>query len=151
VLFDPETAKEDLVESDPLNRVDFGNATFLAATDELVATSYEDERTRVYFRDKALEADYRLLQQKLPGKDLAIRLVDVGRPARLITPPADTDPGSRYLFDRRTKKLTLEYRCATAAARAHGGDEGDPLQVLGRLEIPAFLTLPKGVAAKPCR
>ncbi len=47
VLFDPETGKEELVESDPMNRVDFGDAFFSEATDELVATSYQDERTRV--------------------------------------------------------------------------------------------------------
>ena len=54
ILFDPATKTEQLVESDPLNRVDFGNATFSDETNELVATSYEDERTRIYWKDKAL-------------------------------------------------------------------------------------------------
>ena len=44
VLFDPATGKEELVESDPMNRVDFGGAIFSEATDELVGTSYEDEQ-----------------------------------------------------------------------------------------------------------
>ena len=39
VLFDTETGKEEPVESDPMNRVDFGNAIFADATDELVGTS----------------------------------------------------------------------------------------------------------------
>ena len=56
VLFDPQTGKDELIESDPLNRVDFGDAHFAEATDELVSTSYEDERTRHYFRDKGFEA-----------------------------------------------------------------------------------------------
>src|SRR5437773_9303226 len=42
-LFDPATGKEDLVESDPLNRVDFGNASFSEVSEELIATSYADE------------------------------------------------------------------------------------------------------------
>src|SRR6184192_4227937 len=43
-LFDPATGKEELVESDPLKRVDFGGTTFSEVTDELVATTYQDER-----------------------------------------------------------------------------------------------------------
>jgi len=51
-LFDPETGKTELVESDPLKRVDFGDAVFSEATDELTNTNYEDDRVRRYFRDK---------------------------------------------------------------------------------------------------
>ena len=71
VLFDPATGKEELVESDPVKKVDFGDALFSDVTDELVATTYEDERTRFYFRDKAYEADYKVLEKQLPGKHLA--------------------------------------------------------------------------------
>src|ERR1044072_306528 len=42
-LFNPTTGKEELVESDPLKRVDFGNASFSEVTDDLVSTSYDDE------------------------------------------------------------------------------------------------------------
>ena len=55
-----------------MNRVDFGGAIFSEATDELVGTTYEDERVRLYFRDKAWEADYKLLQAKFPGKDIGL-------------------------------------------------------------------------------
>ncbi|HEY5839258.1 MAG TPA: hypothetical protein VIT19_09505, partial [Pyrinomonadaceae bacterium] len=70
VLLDPVTGKEEFVEQDPLNRVDFGNAAFSEVTDEIILTSYEDERERLYFKDKAIEADYKLLQKQLPGKDI---------------------------------------------------------------------------------
>src|SRR6266576_1487326 len=69
-LFNPTTGKEELVEADPLNRVDFGNASFSEVSDELIATSYDDERERIYWKDKAFEADYRLLQKQLPGKEI---------------------------------------------------------------------------------
>src|SRR6266403_1841477 len=59
-LFDPTTSKEEFVESDPLKRVDLGDATFSEITDDLVATSYQDERSRVYFKDKSFEADYNM-------------------------------------------------------------------------------------------
>jgi len=70
VLFDPATKTEQLVESDPLNRVDFGSATFSDVTDELVATSYVDDRTRIYWKDKEWENDYKFLQSKLPGMEI---------------------------------------------------------------------------------
>ena len=72
VLFDPATGKEEFVEQDPFNRVDFGNAAFSEVTDEIILTSYEDERERLYFKDKAIEADYKLLQKQLPGKDIGL-------------------------------------------------------------------------------
>ena len=40
VLFDPATGNEELVESDPEKRVDFGRAIFSQVTDELVGTTY---------------------------------------------------------------------------------------------------------------
>src|SRR5207237_3121233 len=42
-LFDPATGKEELVESDPLNRVDFGNASFSEVCEELIVSCYADE------------------------------------------------------------------------------------------------------------
>src|ERR1051325_3849701 len=69
-LFDPMTGKEELVESDPLNHVDFGNASFSDVTDELIATSYDDERERIYWKDKNFEADYKLLKKKFPNREI---------------------------------------------------------------------------------
>jgi dipeptidyl aminopeptidase/acylaminoacyl peptidase len=148
-LFDPATGKEDLVESDPMNRVDLGNANFSEVSDELIATSYEDERTRIYWKDKSFEADYKLLKKKLPGKEIGF--VNGTRDERLflIVANSDTEPGERYLFDRQTKKLTLQYRIREKLNR----DYLAPMTAVrykssDGLEIPAYLTLPKGVPAK---
>ncbi|HSP62176.1 MAG TPA: alpha/beta fold hydrolase, partial [Pyrinomonadaceae bacterium] len=148
-LFDPATGKEELVESDPLNRVDLGDVSFSEATDDLIATVYEDERTRVYWHDKSFEADYKLVQQKFPGQD-----IDFGSSTKderwfLVHTGSDTEPGETYLFDRQTKKLTFQYRIteklnrnqlATMKPIRYKSSDG--------LEIPAFLTLPKGVTPK---
>ena len=149
VLFDPETGKEELVESDPMSRVDFGSAIFSEATDELVGTSYEDDRARVYFRDKAWEADYKLLQGKFPGKDISLGSSTADDRVLLITASSDTDPGERYLFDRTTKKLTLQYKVRERIPREHMAEmKAVRYPSSDGLEIPAFLTLPKGVPAK---
>ena len=60
VLFDPATGKMELVESDPLKRVDFGGAIFSEVTDELVVTAYARRTDRLYFKDKAYGSRLRL-------------------------------------------------------------------------------------------
>jgi len=149
VLFDPETGKEELVESDPMKRVDFGGALFSEATDELVGTSYEDERVRLYFRDKSWEADYALLQAKFPGKDIVGGSSTADDRLWLLTAASDVDPGARYIFDRQTKALTLQYKVRERIPREHmAAMKAVRYPSSDGLEIPAFLTLPKGVAAK---
>jgi dipeptidyl aminopeptidase/acylaminoacyl peptidase len=148
-LFDPMTGKEELVESDPLNRVDFGDAVFSEVTDELVLTTYTDERTRRYWKDKSFEADYNLLQKKLPGKEIGLGSSTKDERLWLIGIGGDTEPGERYLFDRQTKKLTFQYRVREKLNRDYLAPmKGIRYKSSDGLEVPAYLTLPKGVAAK---
>jgi dipeptidyl aminopeptidase/acylaminoacyl peptidase len=148
-LWNPTTGKEELVESDPLKHVDFGNATFSEVSDELVSTSYDDERERIYWKDKAFEADYKNLQKQLPGKEIGFGSSTKDEKLWIIFANSDTDPGSTYLFDRSTKKLTLQYQARETLNRAYLA----PMKPVtykssDGLEIPAYLTLPKGVEAK---
>lgn len=149
LLFDPATGKEEVVETDPKGRVDFGNAIFSEATDELVATMYEDEKTRIYFRDKATEADYRLLEKKLPGREVIPAGATADDMLWMVTAYSDVDPGTRYLFDRKSKKLSVEYVSRERLPREHMA-EMKPISYPSSdgLVIPAYLTLPKGVASK---
>ena len=149
VLFNPATGKEELVESDPLKRVDFGNAMFSEVSDELIATVYEDERERLYWKDKGFEADYKNLQKQLPGKEINFGSSTKDEKLFIIAANADTDPGSVYLYDRTTKKLTLQYQAREKLNRAYLAPM-KPVKYPSSdgLEIPAFLTLPKGVEPK---
>ena len=149
VLFNPTTSKEELVESDPMKRVDFGNAMFSEVSDELIATIYEDERERIYWKDKAFEANYKNLQKQLPGKEIGFGSSTKDEKLFLIYANADTDPGASYLYDRGTKKLTLQYQAREKLNRAHLAPM-KPVKYPSSdgLEVPAFLTLPKGVEAK---
>ncbi len=148
-LFDAATGKEEAVESDPLKRVDFGSASFSEATDELVATSYEDDKVRRYFHDKAIEADYRTLEKKLPGMDVDVSSATADDQLWLISAGSDTDPGARYLFDRKTKALKLEYKSRERIPREHmAAMKAIRYPSSDGLEIPAYLTLPNGVAPR---
>ncbi|HEV7843571.1 MAG TPA: S9 family peptidase, partial [Pyrinomonadaceae bacterium] len=149
VLFDPETGKEEMVESDPMKRVDFSDATFSEVSDELVATFYDDAKPRIYWKDPAYEADYKFLQSKLPGKYITFASGTKDERRWLIVATSDTEPGERYFFDRDTKKLVLQYRVFDKLPR----ESLAPMKAItykssDGLEIPAYLTLPKGVAAK---
>ncbi len=149
VLFDPETSKEEMVESDPLKRVDFGGAFFSEATNELILTSYEDERRRLYWKDKSFENDYNVLSKKLPGKDISF--INSTRDERLwlVSARSDVEPGEAYLFDRGNKKLTLQYRLFDKLPREHLAQmKAIRYKSSDGMEVPAFLTLPKNVAPK---
>lgn len=149
VLFDPETGREELVEADPMNRVDFSFPIFSDVTDELIATVYFDDKMRIYFKDKAFQADYELVQKQLPGKEIAVDSKTKDERLLLVSAASDTEPGETYLFDRDSKKLTLQYRVREKLPRQHLAE----MTVVrykssDGLEIPAYLTLPKGVPAK---
>ena len=149
VLFDPNTKSEELVESDPLKRVDFGNATFSDVTDKLVATAYVDDRTRIYWKDPQWQKDFELIQSKLPGKEINIPSTTSDENVWMIVASSDREPGERYLFDRNTKKLTFLYRIFDKLPRQSLA-QVKPISYKSSdgLVIPAYLTLPVGVPAK---
>jgi dipeptidyl aminopeptidase/acylaminoacyl peptidase len=148
-LFDVESGAESLVESDPLNRVDFSGARFSVRTDELLVTLYEDDRTRRYFKNTEFEAAYKEVQKQLPGKEINFGSSTTDERVWLVSASGDTEPGETHLFDRQTKQLTPQYRIREKLPREHLA----PMKAIryrssDGLEIPAFLTLPKGVPPK---
>lgn len=149
VLFDPKTQTEQLVESDPMNRVDFGSATFSDVTDEIVATSYQDDRTRIYWKDKGWESDYNLIKSKLPGKEVTPASTTNDERLWMVVASSDREPGERYLFDRNTKKLTFQYHVFDKLPREALAPQ-KPIRYASTdgLSIPAYLTLPVGSSGK---
>ena len=149
-LMDPATGEVKIVETDPLNKVDLAGPTFSEATDELLATSYmDDQYIRHYFKDKKLEGDYQFLKSKLPGKEFSAGSRTRDDRMMLVTAFSDTEPGETYLFDRQTRKLVKQYtireklpRNSLASMKVVHYKSSDGL------EIPAYLTLPRGVPGK---
>src|SRR5207249_3213598 len=67
----------------------------------------------------------------------------------LVTASRDTEPGETYLFDRKARTLTVQYKLREELPRASLA----PMSTIAYkssdgLEIPAYLTLPRGVPAK---
>jgi dipeptidyl aminopeptidase/acylaminoacyl peptidase len=148
-LLDVQSGKLEPVESDPLKRVDFGGALFSERTDDLVLTSYVDDKTRVYFKDKAFEADYNWLKSKLPGREIALGSHTTDENLWVVGAGSDTEPGETYLWDRKAKKLDLQYKIREKLPReALASMQPIHYKSSDGLDIPAYLTLPKGLPAK---
>jgi dipeptidyl aminopeptidase/acylaminoacyl peptidase len=145
-LLDPETGKTEKLESDPLKRVDLSGVAFSEASDELILTAYVDDRTRRYFKDKKYEADFKWLAGKLPGREIGLASHSADDRMLLLAAYSDTEPGETYLFDRGTRTLTLQYKVREKVPR----EALVPIRAIrykssDGLEIPAYLTLPKGL------
>ncbi len=149
VLFDPATGKEEFVEQDPKKRVDFGNAIFSEVSKELIGTTYQDAKTEVYWKDKNFKADYDFLKKKLGDRDLNLGSSTKDENIWIVSSFSDVDPGTTWLFNRKTKNLTSLYQSREKIDRKSLA-EMKPITYKSSdgLEIPAYLTLPKGVPAK---
>ena len=149
VLFDPATGAVEMVESDPEGEVDFGDAIFSETTDELIATAYIGDRTRWYPKSEEFERDLERARAELPDGELGFRSMTNDGRLMLVAVSSDVDPSATYLYDREAGTFELLYRTRPeipsdqmAAMR--------PVRYTARdgVEIPAYLTVPRGVEAK---
>ena len=149
VMFDPETGKEELVEQDPMGRVDFGNASFSNVTKELISTSYNDDRVRIYFKDKAFQKDYDLIKKRLGDREIAFGSSTKDETKFIVSTFSDVDPGTVWIFDRKTKNLSTLYQVREKLDRK-ALSPMTPVRYKSSdgLEIPAYLTIPKGTTGK---
>lgn len=146
---DPATGATSKVESDPENRVDLNNVEISDVDYRILFTQYEDDRFRLYFRDKAFEKEYHWLQSKLPGKEINFGSRSKDENIWIVNASSDTEPGETYLWNRKAQTLELQYRIREELPRA-SLSERKPYHFKSSdgLEIPAYLTLPKGLPTK---
>ena len=104
---DPKSGKVTRLESDPLGRVDLSRAAFSEATDELVGTVYFDDRKRNYWKDKGFEEDFLFLKKKFPNLEVGLADMSGDDGKWLVLISGDTDPGTYYLFDRKSREVSL--------------------------------------------
>ncbi len=149
MFINPDDGSVELIESDPEKQVDFGSAWFSELTDELIATSYRGDKKRVYFKNKQWEADYEWLKQQLPGHEIGVGSATRDESLVMINANSDTDPGASYLFDRKAKTLDFLYRPRPDMPIEHLV-KMEPIRYPSSdgLEIPAYLSLPRGVPAR---
>ncbi len=148
-LLDVESGKLEKIEGDPLNKVDFAAADFSDVTNEIIATAYVDSRTRIYWKDKTYEKDYNTIKKKVGDREISMQSSTADETKFIVSTFSDVDPGTVWLYDRKSGDLSKLYEVrekldrkalAPMTAITYKSSDG--------LEIPAYLTLPKGVAAK---
>ncbi|HET6206546.1 MAG TPA: S9 family peptidase, partial [Terracidiphilus sp.] len=145
LLLDPQTGKTEMVESDPKGKVDLGGALFSEKTDELIETWYTADRVKVYFKDKAFGEDNHWIEQQFPGKDILVVSRTRDEQLWLVTVEADTEPGQTFLFDRKARTLTSQYKVREKLPRNDLAEmKAVSYKSSDGLEIPAYLMLPKG-------
>ncbi|MCP4191141.1 MAG: S9 family peptidase [Planctomycetaceae bacterium] len=147
----PETQAMEFLESDPEKRVDFGGLRMDRNTREIISTSYTDDKTRQYWRDKAWEANYKFLQEKFPGREIALQSATNDYSKFLIAVHGDKYAAEAWYFDAKTRELIHQY---TPRPELKEVEEAlapmMPIRYASSdgLEIPAYLTVPAGVEAK---
>ncbi|MHB1050378.1 MAG: S9 family peptidase [Bacteroidota bacterium] len=148
-LLDLKTLKTTVIEKDPLDEVDFSGAIFSDKTDKLLATTYLGDRVRIYFKDKKFESDFKKMKKALPPGEVGIANMTADETLWMVTVTSDVDPGSRYLYNTKTGKATLVYKSRPNLPSEHLAPM-KPVRYKGRdgMTIPAYLTIPKGVASK---
>ncbi|MFW6085404.1 MAG: S9 family peptidase [Gemmatimonadota bacterium] len=148
ILLDPATQEETFVEDDPEGQVDFGGTEFSDVTDELVATYYWGDRQRIYPRNEQIERDLAILRDRLPDGEISFGSSTEDETKQLVTVQRDVDPGSTYLYDRAAGTVELLYRSRPEVPIEHLAPmEAIRYTARDGTEIPAYLTVPRGVEA----
>jgi dipeptidyl aminopeptidase/acylaminoacyl peptidase len=148
-LLDPATGNAVRIESDPDKRVDLNDVKISELDHKILYTDYEDATIRRYFRNKAFEKDYRWLQSKLKGYEIRFAGSSKDENIWIVSAYSDTEPGITYVWNRKAASLAQQYRIREELPRASLA-ERKPYHYKSSdgLEIPAYLTLPRGLEAK---
>lgn len=150
-LMDPVSGKMTKMESDPEGKVDFGGLRLDRNTREIISTSYTDDRSRIYWRNKQWEKDYKFLKKKFPGREVSFQSSTRDYSKFLIAVYGDKYASESWFYDRKSGELIKQYtpRPELKAVEEHLAPM-EPVKYKSSdgLEIQAYLTLPAAVKPK---
>lgn len=150
-LIDLENSKLTKLESDPKNTVDFGGINIDDNTREIIYTSYTNDQTDYYWKNKTWEANYNFLKKKFPGREVSFQSATKDYKKFLISTWGDKYAAEAYFFNSETKELLLQYVPRPALKKVEqylASMQSVRYKSSDGLEIPAYLTLPVGKKAK---
>jgi len=148
VLFDTKTGETEFIERDPEDEADFGGATFSDISNELLATYYVGDKRRTYFHDDDYEQLFGQFREKVGDGEISFTSRTHDENQWLFHVGSDVDPGSVYYFDSRSGQKELLYQSRPDLPSEYLA-EMKPIRFTARdgLEIPGYLTVPKGKEA----
>jgi dipeptidyl aminopeptidase/acylaminoacyl peptidase len=148
-MLDPESGATTPVETDPEKRVDFGGVILSTVDYRMLFTKYEDDGVRRYFKDHTFEEELRWLESQLPGKEVRLGARTSDESLWVVSARSDTEPGEFYVWNLAAKTLVPQYRFYEELPRdALSQRKPYHFKSSDGLDIPAFLTLPKGLPSK---
>jgi len=151
LLMDLETQKISKTESDPKNKVDFGGLSTSDITHQIISTSYTDDKTNYYWKDKSWESSYKFLQSKFPGREVSFQSSTKDEKKLLVAISGDKYAAEVYFFNSETKELLLQYVSRPALKKVEKYlAEMKPVSYKSSdgQEISGYLTLPVGSNGK---
>jgi dipeptidyl aminopeptidase/acylaminoacyl peptidase len=151
VLVNPQSMELKDVEEDPLHRVDLNGIGISDVTRLPIFAAYVDAKRRIYWKDSSYEKDYHLLEKKFPGREIGFGSHTSDENKYLVSVSSDDRLPEVYFFDRESKKLIYQY---TPRPRLKKYEQYFSKEIpieypsSDSLEIPAYLSLPKGLPHK---
>jgi dipeptidyl aminopeptidase/acylaminoacyl peptidase len=146
-----ENNKLTKIESDPNNKVDFGSLNIDDNTKEIIYTSYKDDKTEYYWKNKKWEANYKYLKSKFPGREVDFQSATKDNKKFLVAIWGDKYASEAYFFNGETKELILQYVPRPELKKVEqylAAMKSVHYKSSDGLEITAYLTLPVGVSSK---
>jgi dipeptidyl aminopeptidase/acylaminoacyl peptidase len=144
VKIDPTTAKETkMIYENP--EVDVDELAFSKKRKVLTYAEYTTWREERKYLDPQTEKMYSTIEQKLPGYQIDLVGNDHEEDKFVVAATSDRTPGSRYLFDAKTKELT-KLVDVTPWLKEDQLAPMKPIEYKSRdgLAIHGYLTLPLG-------
>lgn len=150
-LMDPETGDMEKLESDPEGRVDLGGVRLDRNTRKMISTSYTDDKTRMYWKDKTWERNYKFLKKEFPGREVGFQSATLDYSKFLISVSGDKYASESWFYDTKTKDLIHQYTPRPELKEVEkylAPMEPFRFKSSDGLEIPGYLTIPVGAEAK---
>lgn len=150
-LMDPNTLEIIELESDPLNKVDFGSMFIDDNTRDIIYTSYTYDKKKRLWRDKNWEKMFKKLQKRFKGKEIGFSSFTKDYKQMLISVGGDIFAYETYYYNSDTGDLIYQY---TSRPRLKEVEKYlAPMKPItfkssDGLEIPAYLTIPYGMLEK---
>lgn len=148
-LMDAASGELEFIERDPEAQVDLNGIILSRHDQRLLATVYTGDRRRIYPQDERFAEALAFLREQLPDGEISFSPQTLDDGLVIVSLSRDVNPGAVYLFDWKQSSLEKLYDSRPelpADQLAHM----QPLRYKSRddLEIPAYLTLPRGVEAR---
>lgn len=152
VLIDPAKPNaEALIYAHP--QVDLDGAAWSRVRQTLALAAYNVDKPGRHYFDAQTRQMFERLEKQLPGYTLALQSATLAEDKYIVAAANDRTQGARYLYDAKADSLTMLGEISPWLKPAQMATV-QPIRYTARdgLEIPGYLTLPVGRAAKnlPC-